>query len=191
MQEAIAARLKGYPQRAQRQMHRARVLIPAEAAAVLREDAQLAGPAVEAFYNRDADDMRAAARMTHFPAQVTSCMAQQSTLPSPNLTCADSSCRTLVHASVWRRHVLGTEFSVALTLVGLLQDMVSVVVTLNRCMYAQLEQQEFQAPPGFSIPPAKSPQHSAAQRGMKLTVGLEMLFARSEASRVCREYLPG
>ncbi|CAK0783621.1 hypothetical protein CVIRNUC_006820 [Coccomyxa viridis] len=130
VQEAIAARLKGYPQRAQRQMHRARVLISARAAAVLREDPQLAGPAVEAFYNRDADDMRAAAHMTHF---------------SP-------------------------------------QDMVCVVVTLNRCMYAQLEQQEFQAPPGFSIPPAKSPQHSAAQRGMKLAVGLEMLYARSRAS---------
>ena len=71
MQEAIAARLKGYPQRAQRQMHRARVLIPAKAAAVLREDAQLAGPAVEAFYNRDADDMRAAAHMTQFSPRVT------------------------------------------------------------------------------------------------------------------------
>ena len=70
VQEAIAARLKGYPQKAQRQMHRARVLIPAKAAAVLRKDAQLAGPAVEAFYNRDADDMRAAAHMAHFPPQV-------------------------------------------------------------------------------------------------------------------------
>ena len=60
----------------------------------------------------------------------------------------------------------------------------SVVVTLNRCMYAQLEQQEFEAPVGFSIQPAKSAQHSAAQRGMKLTCGFEMLYARSSASEV-------
>lgn len=55
----------------------------------------------------------------------------------------------------------------------------SVVVTLNRCMYAQLGQQEFKAPASFSMPPAKSPQHSAAQRGMKLTCGFEMLYAKS------------
>lgn len=66
----------------------------------------------------------------------------------------------------------------------MVQDMMSVVVALNRCMYAQLEQQEFEAPVGFSIPPAKSAQHSAAQRGMKLTCGFEMLYARSSASEV-------
>ena len=64
------------------------------------------------------------------------------------------------------------------------QDMLSVVVTLNRCMYAQLEQQEFEAPSGFSMPPAKSPQHSVAQRGMKLSCGFEMLYARSSAAEV-------
>ena len=62
--------------------------------------------------------------------------------------------------------------------------MVSVVVSLNRCMYAQLEQQEFEAPTGFSMPPSKSPQHSAAQRGMKLTCGFEMLYARSSKNEV-------
>ena len=110
-------------------------------------------------------------------------------MPSPGLTCASSSHRMMViWTSAWRVHVL--RFDVCLMLMSvvcLVQDMVSVVVTLNRCMYAQLEQQEFQAPPGFSIPPAKSPQHSAAQRGMKLTVGLEMLYARSRASGVCSE----
>ena len=64
------------------------------------------------------------------------------------------------------------------------QDMLSVVVTLNRCMYAQLEQQEFGAPSCFSMPPAKSAQHSAAQRGMKLSCGLEMLYARSTPAEV-------
>ena len=93
----------------------------------------------------------------------------------------------MVRTCARRRHALRADFCPVLTLVRLAQDMVSVVVTLNRCMYAQLEQQEFQAPPGFSIPPAKSPQHSTAQRGMKLTVGLEMLYARSRASGVCPE----
>ena len=166
MQEAIAARLKGYPQRAHRQMHRARVLIPAKAAAVLHEDAQLTGPAVEAFYNRDADDMRAAAHMMHFAPQVpptawlsrTHCLRQSSHVQGPSTGHADAG--------------------------ALAQEMISVVVTLNRCMYAQLEQQDFQAPSSFSILPAKSPQHGTAQRGMKLTVGLEMLYARSRASWV-------
>ena len=66
-----------------------------------------------------------------------------------------------------------------------MQDMLSVVVTLNRCMYAQLEQQDFEAPSGFSMPPIKSPQHSAAQRGMKLACGFEMLYARSSKKEVC------
>ena len=107
-------------------------------------------------------------------------------MPSPGLTCASSSHRMMVIWTLaWRVHVLRFDVCLMLTFVCLAQDMVSVVVTLNRCMYAQLEQQEFQAPLGFSIPPAKSPQHSAAQRGMKLTVGLEMLYARSRAFGVC------
>ena len=112
-------------------------------------------------------------------------MAQQAILPLQKLACATFSHSTVVCTSAWRRYTLRVGFCLVLTLVCLAQDMVSVVVTLNRCMYAQLEQQEFQAPPGFSIPPAKSPQHSAAQRGMKLAVGLEMLYARSRASGVC------
>ncbi len=66
----------------------------------------------------------------------------------------------------------------------MVQEMMSVVVTLNRCMYAQLEQQEFEAPVGFSMPPVKSPQHSATQRGMKLTCGFEMLYVSSSAPEV-------
>lgn len=72
--------------------------------------------------------------------------------------------------------------------------MLSVVVTLNRCMYAQLEQQEFEAPSSFSMPPAKSLQHSAAMRGMKLSCGLEMLYAKSTPAEVhplcgCKAFL--
>lgn len=70
MQQAVAARLKGYPHKAHRQMHKTRVVLPAKVAALLREDPSLAGPAVDAFYNRDVDDMQAAACMSHFSPQV-------------------------------------------------------------------------------------------------------------------------
>ena len=70
IQQAIAARLKGYPQKAHRQMQRAKVILPAKVAAVLHANPGQAGPAVDAFYNRDVDDMRAAARMRHFAPQV-------------------------------------------------------------------------------------------------------------------------
>lgn len=51
-------------------MHRARVIVPAKIAAALHGDPNLAGPAIEAFYNRDVDDMSAAAHMSHFAPQV-------------------------------------------------------------------------------------------------------------------------
>jgi len=70
MQQAVAARLKGYPQKAHRQMHKTRVILPAKVASLLREEPNLAGPAVDAFYNRDLDDMQAAAHMRHFAPQV-------------------------------------------------------------------------------------------------------------------------
>ena len=109
MQEAIAARLKGYPQRAQRQMHRARVLVPARAAAVLREDAQLAGPAVEAFYNRDADDMRAAAHMTHFAPQVM----PPTWLSKPSCLCKSSHVQPS-HTAQWSAPLPGEDILCAL-----------------------------------------------------------------------------
>ena len=70
MRASLGARLAGYPERAHAQMHRARALLPARAAAVLRAAPDLAAPAVEAFHYRDADDMRAAARMARFPPEV-------------------------------------------------------------------------------------------------------------------------
>ena len=70
MHAALDGRLGGYPARASAQMHHARVTLPASAAAVLRADAQLVAPAVEAFHYRDVEDMRAASRLTRFPPQV-------------------------------------------------------------------------------------------------------------------------
>jgi hypothetical protein len=70
VQAAIDERLRGYPSRALRQMHRARVVLPARVAAVLAAEPGLVAPAVEAFHYRDLDDMRNAARMLYFPPRV-------------------------------------------------------------------------------------------------------------------------
>lgn len=70
MQKSISSRVKGYPQKALTEMHRARCIIPAKVAAVLRQQPQLVAPAVQAFYYRDVQDMKAAARLQQLPSEV-------------------------------------------------------------------------------------------------------------------------
>ena len=70
MQDAITARLAGFPEKARASMHHARCSVPARLAHVLSLDPQLVAPAVEAFYNRTPADMRSASRARHFPPQV-------------------------------------------------------------------------------------------------------------------------
>ena len=65
---------------------------------------------------------------------------------------------------------------------NLLQDLVTVVVTFNRALYAQLAQQQFQPPRGYPLPPLNSPAFRAAELGMKLTCGFEMVMAKSTSS---------
>ncbi|KAG2440014.1 hypothetical protein HXX76_004131 [Chlamydomonas incerta] len=68
VQRPIDERLAGYPAAARRrQQHTARCLLPGPLAAALRAEPQLVAELVAAFYYRDADDMRAAARMRHLP----------------------------------------------------------------------------------------------------------------------------
>ncbi|KXZ46865.1 hypothetical protein GPECTOR_40g599 [Gonium pectorale] len=68
VQRPIDERLEGYPGRARReQQHVARCLLPGPLAAALRAEPQLVAELVEAFYNRDAEDMRAASRMRLLP----------------------------------------------------------------------------------------------------------------------------
>jgi len=57
--------------------------------------------------------------------------------------------------------------------------MVTVVVPLSRCMYAQLVQQPFEPPRGRVLPPPDSPAFKPAQLGLKLTAGLEMMYWRA------------
>lgn len=70
-QMAIQARLRDFQKGRHKHMHRARVIVPARVAALLAGESQLIAPAVETFHYRDVDDMRAARRMQHFPAQAS------------------------------------------------------------------------------------------------------------------------
>ncbi len=59
------------------------------------------------------------------------------------------------------------------------QALVSVVLPLSRCQYAQLAQQPLEPPAGWPPAPADAPGARAAQLGLKLTAGLEMLYWRA------------
>ena len=59
-----------------------------------------------------------------------------------------------------------------------LQDLVTVIVSFNRALYAQLAQQQFQPPRGYPLPAPNNPTFKAANLGMKLTCGFEMVMAK-------------
>ncbi|KAJ4825337.1 hypothetical protein Tsubulata_002680 [Turnera subulata] len=66
VQSAVKARISEYPERARRNMHRARVRVPASVAQVLKEEPCLISLAAEGFYDRDIDTMKYAAKMERF-----------------------------------------------------------------------------------------------------------------------------
>lgn len=82
MQQAISAKIKQYPKKAQTDMHTARCILPAKVAHVLLHKPQLVSPAVQTFHYREMQDMRAAANLAHFPPEVgipfVSCSQQYS-----------------------------------------------------------------------------------------------------------------
>lgn len=53
-----------------------------------------------------------------------------------------------------------------------------MIVPFNRALYAQLAQQQFQPPRGYPLPSPTSPGFKAADLGMKLTCGFEMVMAK-------------
>ena len=66
--KSLESRLQGLPKTAQQHMmHRARAILPKKIAYVLSKEPQTIAAAVEAFYCRTPDDVRAATRMTHAP----------------------------------------------------------------------------------------------------------------------------
>ena len=74
MRKALEARLGAYPAQARLNRHMARATLPAAAAAVLAAEPALAAPAVAAFYERDVQDMAAAAHQRRFPPEVNMAM---------------------------------------------------------------------------------------------------------------------
>lgn len=67
VQAAIDSRLSPFPQLMHTNVHRTNVRVPAAAAALLLQDASLLAAAVDAFDQRDPDDMRACKQMAVFP----------------------------------------------------------------------------------------------------------------------------
>ena len=66
VQEAVARRIKEYPERAQKHMHKARCIVPIQIAHILKHEPQLISLAVDAFYRRDIDSMKAASNLRKF-----------------------------------------------------------------------------------------------------------------------------
>ncbi|KAI3426737.1 uncharacterized protein J3R85_009597 [Psidium guajava] len=129
VQNAVKARIAGYPEQARRNMHRVRVRVPVSVAQVLRHEPCLISLAVEGFYDRDIDSMKYAARMERFLSK------------------------------------------------GKEEQLVPVVVTLSRAMYAQLVQQTFQAPKCYPMPSRSDPRaYMEAELGMKIACGFEMMY---------------
>eukprot|EP00249_Psilotum_nudum_P019491 c27281_g1_i2 orf=101-2215(+) len=65
-QSAIQRRLDGYPEKAKKNMHNTRCRVPLPIAQILKHEPQLVSLAVEAFYDRDMDSMKAASCMEKF-----------------------------------------------------------------------------------------------------------------------------
>ena len=66
VQEAVLRRIKEYPARARVNMHKARCVVPLHVAHVLKNEPQLVSLAVDAFYRRDIDAMKAASKLKKF-----------------------------------------------------------------------------------------------------------------------------
>lgn len=132
VQAAIQRRIAGLPERAGENLHTARVIVPAPVAKVLKEEPCLIARAVEAFYDRDIDTMKHAARMDKF-------------LKGPS---------------------------------GEGVEMVRTTVRMTRAMYAQLVQQNFQAPRGYPMPRREEGPEKwmEAELGMKIACGFEMMY---------------
>ncbi|KAF1323907.1 Mads box transcription factor, partial [Globisporangium splendens] len=155
VQRTLGAKLSQVPSFMKENRHRIRCVLPRKATCVLKRVPGILGAAVEAFYYRE-------------PKQATSiCNRMDVFLPAASDTEAQSSSLCMV--------------------------------TFSRCMFAQLKQQQFFAPkpfqrhPGYSALAGGSRDHDDAKSrdddaavarlatdiGMKLTCGLEILYATS------------
>ncbi|CAM6109907.1 unnamed protein product [Calypogeia fissa] len=66
VQKVILERIEGYPEKAQKNVHRVRCKVPLSVAHILANEPQLISLAVESFYMRDSDSMKVASAMKKF-----------------------------------------------------------------------------------------------------------------------------
>ena len=59
-----------------------------------------------------------------------------------------------------------------------LQEFVESVVTMSRCLYAQIVSQAYRPPPDYMLPLPSEKGFAAAQLGMKLTAAFEVVLVR-------------
>jgi hypothetical protein len=144
--------------------HYVRVLLPLTGARVLRHSPELISNAVESFYLRDPIDMKACHKMARF-------------LPAPTPTTTPSSTSSSTSTSSTISDV----------------PMVWSRVRFTRCLYAQLNSQNFHAPKTYRMPsdirslPIHDRRRLGAELGLKLVCGLEILYQnqlRKQATRM-------
>lgn len=100
VQEAIARRIKEYPEQARRNMHKARCVVPLPVAQVLKHEPQFVSLAVEAFYRRDVDAMKAASRLDRFlPVEGAFTLADR--IVSKLRPCFLYTCQAVIRTIVW------------------------------------------------------------------------------------------
>lgn len=129
VQSQLSKKIGEYPERAYKNVHKVRVIVPISVAWVLKHEPCLISLSVEGFYDRDVDSMKHAAKMERL-------------LPR-----------------------------------GKQEEMVEVVVSMSRAMYAQLVQQKFQAPGCYPMPERKNvAKYLEAELGMKIACGFEMMY---------------
>ena len=94
--------------------------------------------------------------------------------------------RDVVNLFLLKRHICILDDFAATSL----QDMVNYVVTISRCLYAQIVSQAYQPPPDYMLPLPSEEGFAAAQLGMKLVSAFEMVLARRETSQAAGNTTP-
>ncbi|GAA5914204.1 hypothetical protein JCM6882_004750 [Rhodosporidiobolus microsporus] len=159
VEEAVWARVSGYPAKAEEHHHRTLAYLPTDVALALSDSPELVAEAIKAFYEREPESLRACNSMTRFPPSPPSSAFSTS---SPSTT-SDSPSTDL-------------------------PSTVLTPVRLTRPLYSQLVLQRFWAPKPFEKAgwgATKDAGDEGEERrkglGMKIACGFEMVYALTRA----------
>lgn len=149
-----------YPEKIKTDLHHAHCFIPAGIVLVLAKRPDLVAAAVSAFYLRDPVDLQACRSFKTFPPDTRV------------LTLVQMSAHSLLwHLVLFNECLVFFIFLPYLALVHLnFVCHMDLQVTFTRCLYAQLQQQQFTPDrrSGFALPPRSHPKYKAHELGMKL-----------------------